>query len=104
VTPGARDVAYEWREPVDATRAALGAFVGRYISEELGGAVYRVTATDSTLELATRTSSPMSAREVFANTFVTGGMTIQFSVAGGTANGFEVTDSRMRRVKFTRTP
>jgi len=104
VTPGSRDVAYEWREPIDATRAALGAFVGRYISEELGGAVYRVTATDSTLELATRTSSPMSARAVFANTFVTGGTTIQFSVAGGKANGFEVTDSRMRRVKFTRMP
>lgn len=104
VAPGSRDVVYEWRNPIDATRTALGAFVGRYISEELGGAVYRVTATDSTLELATGTSSPMSAREVFANTFVAGGFTIQFSVAGGKASGFEVTDSRMRRVRFTRMP
>jgi len=104
VAPGARDVGYEWRAPIAATPASLRAFAGRYISAELGDVVYRVTATDSTLELATGTSAPMSAREVFANTFVSGGFTIQFSVTGGAVRGFEVTESRMRRVAFKKLP
>jgi len=104
VAPGARDVVYEWRAQITPTPASLRAFAGRYISAELGDVVYRVTATDSTLELATGTSEPIPAREVFANTFVAGGFTIQFSTSGGVVRGFEVTDGRMRRVKFTKLP
>jgi CubicO group peptidase (beta-lactamase class C family) len=104
VAPDARDVAYEWRERVTPTRAALNAFAGRYISEELGGVVYRVIATDSTLELATGTSRPLSAHPVFANAFVADGFTIQFDVVHGRGTGFEVTESRMRKVKFVRVP
>ena len=104
VAPGGRDVVYEWRSPIATTPASLRAFAGRYISAELGDVVYRVTATDSTLEFATGTSPSMSAREVFPNTFVSGQFTMQFSATGGTVRGFEVTDSRMRRVQFTKLP
>jgi hypothetical protein len=75
---------------------------GGYVSPELGGAVYRVAATDSTLTLRTGTSEPFTARLVFADTFFGGGYTIQFMRAGGRVTGFEVTNGRIRRVKFTR--
>jgi hypothetical protein len=101
---GVRPVPFEWREPVTPTRAMLSSFAGRYISDELGGAVYRIAATDSTLELRTGTSDPIVGRAVFANTFLADGNTIQFTETKGRVTGFEVTNSRMRRVKFTRMP
>jgi hypothetical protein len=101
-TPGVHPVGYEWRQPVAFTKATLRAFEGRYVSDELWSAIYRVTATDTTLELKTGTSDPLSARPVFANTFLAGGYTIQFKDANPTASGFEITDGRMRRVKFVR--
>lgn len=103
-TPGLHPVAYEWRQAVTPTKATLSGFAGRYVSDELGGAIYRVTATDSTLELRTATEPPVAARPMFANTFLAGGLTIQFSAPSPRAAGFEATDSRMRRVKFTRLP
>ncbi|MDB4873764.1 MAG: aminopeptidase [Gemmatimonadetes bacterium] len=102
--PGVKPVTYEWRQSVAPTKAVLSAFAGRYVSDELGGAIYRVTATDSTIELATGTSTPFPARPVFANTFLGAGYTIQFSEAKSRVTGFEITDSRMRRVKFVRMP
>lgn len=102
--PGALPMKFEWREPVRATRAVLGAYAGRYVSEELGGTVYRVAATDSTLELRTGTADPIVARLVFANTFLGGGYTIQFAEIKGRIAGFDVTNGRVRHVMFTRIP
>jgi len=39
---------------------------------------------------------------MFADTFLGDGYTIQFTRAAGRVTGFEVTNPRMRRVKFTR--
>jgi CubicO group peptidase (beta-lactamase class C family) len=102
--PGQRPVAYEWRQDVAMTPAMLRPYAGEYVSEELGGAVYRVAPTDSTLTFRTGTSDPLEGRPMFADTFVGNGYTIQFQRAAGRITGFEVTNGRMRRVKFTRMP
>ena len=102
--PGQRPVSYEWRQAVTPTAAMLHAYAGEYVSEELGGSVYRVAATDSTLTFRTGTSDPLEARPMFADTFFGDGYTIQFQRAAGRVTGFEVTNARMRRVKFTRKP
>lgn len=69
---------------------------------ELGGSVYRVASTDSTLTFRTGTEDPFTARPMFADTFLGEGYTIQFTRTAGRVTGFEVTNARVRRVKFTR--
>jgi hypothetical protein len=102
--PGQRPVSYEWRQAVTPTAAMLRQYDGDYVSDELWNAVYRVSATDSTITLRTGTEDPFTARPMFADTFLGGGYTIQFTRAAGRVTGFEVTNGRMRRVKFTRKP
>ncbi|MEO5814040.1 MAG: serine hydrolase domain-containing protein [Gemmatimonadaceae bacterium] len=99
---GGRATPFEWKAPVVATKALLSAYAGRYVSDELGGAVYTVTAGDSTIALRTGTESPDQARLMFADTFVMDGTTIQFTRTRGAITGFEVTDARVRRVKFVK--
>ena len=99
---GRRPVRYEWREPVTLTAAQLESYAGDYVSAELGDVVYRVAVRDSVLTLRTGTSEPIIARQMFADTFLGDGNTIQFTRAGGRITGFEVTNQRMRRVRFTR--
>ena len=98
---GGRPVAFEWRPPAVATPSVLAAYAGDYYSEEVD-ARYRVIAGDSTISLRTGTASPMSARPVFLDTFLGGGSTIQFMRDGASVTGFEVSDVRMRRVRFRR--
>ncbi len=104
VTGGAHPVPFVWRAPLHATHAMLEQFAGRYVSDELAGAVYTVIARDSTIALKTGTESPESARPVYADTFVMsdGGTIVQFIRTAGKVTGFEVTDARMRRVKFVK--
>jgi len=99
--PGQRAVPFIWQESKAPSAAVLAPYAGEYVSDELGGAVYRVTAGDSVLMLRTSTADPLTAHLMFADTFVAGGYTIQFTRANrdGVA-GFEVTNPRMRRVKF----
>jgi CubicO group peptidase (beta-lactamase class C family) len=99
---GGRATPFEWKASVVATRALLLAYAGRYVSDELGGAVYTVTAGDSTIALRTGTSSPQQARLVYADTFILDGSTLQFTRTKGAITGFEVTDGRVRRVKFVK--
>jgi CubicO group peptidase (beta-lactamase class C family) len=100
--PSGRPIRFEWRAPVAANRAMLNGYAGTYVSEELGGAVYRVTATDSTIELRTGTAEPISARLVVANTFVGNGYTFQFFESKGKVDGFDVWNGRIRKVRFAR--
>jgi hypothetical protein len=93
---------FERGTPASATRELLAAYAGEYISDELAGAVYVVTAGDSTLTLRTGTSDGITARLVFADTFIGNGNTIQFTRAGGNTTGFDVTNGRIRHVKFVR--
>jgi hypothetical protein len=102
--PGVRPMAFERQKPPVVTRAALAAFGGDYVSDELGGTVYRVAAGDSTLSLRTGTANPIVARPVFADGFSGGGYVFQFRRSGGKVTGFEVTNARMRRVKFVKKP
>jgi hypothetical protein len=104
--PGQRPIPFERKDPVTPTPALLSQYAGVYTSAELAGSIFRVVATDSTITLQTATSTPMVARLVFAETFLTGanGYTIQFIRTAGRVTGFEVTNGRIRRVKFTRNP
>lgn len=99
---GGRSLHFERRQPVAVTPQLLGSYAGDYVSDELAGAVYRVTASDSTISLRTGTSNPVSARLVFADTFLGGGNTIQFSRTRGQITGFDVTNGRVRHVKFAK--
>jgi len=99
---GGRAMPFEWKAAVVPTHALLSNYAGRYASEELGGAVYTVTAGDSTIALRTGTESPREARLVYADAFLMDGTTIQFTRTKGAITGFEVTDGRVRRVKFAR--
>ena len=100
--PGQRPVHFEWHQPLVPTPSLLAAYAGEYVSAELGGAVYRVAANDTTLSLRTGTSDPLTARLVFADTFLASGYTVQFTRTNGRITGFDVTNGRMRRVKFAR--
>lgn len=99
---GQRPVPYEWRQSVTPNGVQLAQYVGEYTSAELGGAIYRVAASDSTLSLRTGTEDPFTIRPMFADTFVGEGYTVQFTRGGGKVTGFEVTNGRIRRVRFTR--
>lgn len=101
--PGQRPVHFEWHQPIVASPLVLAPYAGEYVSAELGGSVYRVAVNDSTLSLRTGTSDPLTARLVFADTFLGGGYTVQFTRANGRVTGFDVTNGRMRHVKFART-
>lgn len=102
VISGQRPVHFEWRQPISPSASVLAPYSGEYVSAELGGAVYRVAASDSTITLRTGTSDPFTARPMFADTFLGDGYTIQFTRSGGRVTGFEVTNSRIRHVKFVR--
>jgi hypothetical protein len=99
---GARPIVYERRDPVAVSKAVLASYAGEYQSEELAGARYTVTATDSTLLFKTGTSPPLTGRALFADTFIAGGYTIQFVRRGSAVTGFDVTNGRMRHVAFVR--
>jgi CubicO group peptidase (beta-lactamase class C family) len=102
VSGGGRPVPFEWKQTVTPTRALLSAYAGRYVSDELGGAVYTVTAGDTTIALRTGTETPDYGRLAFADTFLALGSTIQFTRTKGAVSGFEITDGRTRHVKFVK--
>ncbi|HEY2379221.1 MAG TPA: serine hydrolase domain-containing protein [Gemmatimonadaceae bacterium] len=97
-----RPTHFEWRQAVTPSASVLAPYAGDYVSAELGGATYRVASSDSAITLRTGTEEPFTARLMYADTFVGDGYTIQFTRAGGRVNGFEVTNPRMRGVKFAR--
>lgn len=99
---GQRPVHFEWRQSVSPSATVLAPYAGEYVSAELGGAVYRVASNDTAITLRTATEEPFTARPMFADTFLGEGYTIQFTRTGGRVTGFEVTNARMRRVKFVR--
>jgi hypothetical protein len=100
--PVGRSMHFERRATLVVTRQLLSSYAGDYVSDELGGIVYRVAANDSALSLRTGTSDPMTARLAFADTFLGGGYTIQFMRVRGQVNGFEITNGRIRHVKFVK--
>ena len=98
---GGPPLVFERREAIVAAAGLLAPYAGQYYSEELQS-TYRVTASDSLIRLQTGTSTPIEARPMFADTFLGNNYTIQFVRKGREIVGFEVTDGRMRRVRFDR--
>jgi CubicO group peptidase (beta-lactamase class C family) len=102
IPPAGRRLHFERRPTVAVTPRLLASYAGEYVSDELAGAVYVVSAGDSTLSLKTGTSNPITARLVFADGFLADDYTIQFTRTRDQITGFEVSNSRMRRVKFVK--
>ncbi len=101
---GGQRLPFEWRQPTVVSSTALAAYAGEYYSEEVD-ARYRVAASNSALSFRTGTSNPTPARPLFLDMFDwDGDYTVQFVRATGEVIGFEVTNERMRRVKFARVP
>ena len=98
--PSGRDVKYERKEPMPATRATMSPFAGEYFSEELG-ATYHIAATDTSITVQTGTAEPFTMRPVFTDAFV-GRYFVQFTRDRGKVAGFEMTSGRSRRIKFAR--
>jgi CubicO group peptidase (beta-lactamase class C family) len=94
-------VTFEWKEPLAIKPGMLAPYTGDYFSADLN-AVYSVSAADSTLTLKTGSSTGMVARPVFADTFVSGQITIQFIRESGAIIGFEISHPRARRLAFAR--
>jgi CubicO group peptidase (beta-lactamase class C family) len=95
-----REVTYERKAPMPATRATMAAFAGEYYSEELD-ATYRIAATDTSITVRIGTSEPFNLRPAFTDAFV-GRYFVQFTRDRGRVTGFELTSGRSRRIKFTR--
>jgi CubicO group peptidase (beta-lactamase class C family) len=102
IPPAGRPLHFERHPMIVATPQLLAAYTGDYVSDELGGAIKTVVATDSTLVLRAGSASSIILRLAFADTFVGGGYTVQFARARGQVTGFDVTNGRMRHVKFVK--
>lgn len=100
--PNRRPIQFDRRAPLAMPAGALASYAGDYFSEDLNS-VYRVTAADSTLALKTGTSNGITARPVFADTFVSGQITIQFQRDATGVTGFEISHPRARRLVFLKT-
>jgi CubicO group peptidase (beta-lactamase class C family) len=95
--PGRTPVTFEWRAPVKPSSVELEQFAGSYFSDELNAA-YRIEAGDSTIVLRTGTSDGLIGRPVFADTFVSGQIVIEFERSRGKLTGFRITHPRARRI------
>jgi CubicO group peptidase (beta-lactamase class C family) len=100
--PGRHPVTFEWRAPLRINAGPLTPYAGDYFSPELNS-TWHVAARDSMLVLSTGTSQGIDARAVFADTFVSGQMVIQFTRRGASVTGFQLSHPRARRLVFTRT-
>ena len=101
LTPGHHPVSFELKSPVAITAGMLAAYVGDYFSRDLN-TIYHVSASDSTLLLKTGTSNALTARPMFADTFASGQITIQFTRRGDSITGFEISHPRARHLSFSR--
>lgn len=80
---------------------ALKAFEGTYHSEELG-ATYQVVAGDSTLVLKTRWGNDWTIRALATDRFDGDALVLFTRGRNGAIDGFRVSSSRARHVKFVR--
>ena len=101
LAPGRHPVPFEWRAPLVLVPGALAAYAGDYFSAELNS-LYHVSVVDSTIVLRTGTSSGITARSAFTDTFVSGQLTIEFARTGGRVTGFQISHPRARGLRFTR--
>jgi CubicO group peptidase (beta-lactamase class C family) len=99
--PGRHPVAFEWRAPIDAKSGSLDPYEGDYFSADLNS-TWHVAKRDSILVLSTGTSTGIEGRPVFADSFVSGQLVIQFARTRGRVTGFQLSHPRARRLVFTR--
>lgn len=97
-----RDLTFRRVEPFAPDRAALAAFAGEYVSEELD-VRYRVVVGDSGLVVKARRldSVPLtpSSTDAFTTNF---GTVLEFTRSAARVTGFTLTDGRARGMSFVR--
>jgi len=85
------------------TSAQLAAYVGRYMSDEIG-ATYTVAVKDSTLSFRTGINEPWIAQPTYADAFA-GQSVVQFTRnASGRVDGLLMSTGRVRRIQFRKLP
>jgi CubicO group peptidase (beta-lactamase class C family) len=102
-TPPRHPVTLVRREPAKPSASDLRRYTGTYVSEELGGATYIVSATDSALTLRTGTEEPSTVRPAYGDAFA-GFALVEFTRdQSGSVNGMLMSTGRVRKVRFVKT-
>ncbi len=101
---GLRQQVFVRQEPAVTGATALGAYAGRYFSEELDTR-YDIVVRDSVLVRTHRKMSDATLMAAGRDGFSMGGTTVLFSRdRRGRVTGFTVSDARVRGVRFVRMP
>ena len=100
---GLRQVTYVRQDPAITTPAALAAFAGSYLSDELDTR-YEIVLRDSTLVRTHRKMNDATLMPAGGDVFTYGGTTVLFTRdRRGRITGFTINDGRVRGVRFVRT-
>jgi hypothetical protein len=91
------------REPARPSPAALAAYAGRYVSEELG-ATYSVSAADTALRFQTGVTEPFTALPAYGDTFLGRAMVEFTRDSSNRITGLLMSTGRVRKIRFTRVP
>ena len=102
-SPPRKPVTLVRREPVRPSPAALAAYTGRYVSEELG-VTYSVSAADTALRFRTGVTDPFMAFPAYGDTFLGRAMVEFTRDASNRITGLLMSTGRVRKVRFARLP
>jgi hypothetical protein len=102
-SPSRHPVALVKRDAARPTAAELASYAGTYTSDELA-ATYVVTASDTALNLRTRTNKPETVTPVYGDTFA-GPFLVEFTRdQGGRPSGLLISTGRARKIRFEKKP
>jgi CubicO group peptidase (beta-lactamase class C family) len=102
-SPPRKPVTLVRREPARPSPAALAAYAGRYVSEELG-ATYSVSAADTALRFQTGVTEPFTALPAYGDTFLGRAMVEFTRDSSNRITGLLMSTGRVRKIRFTRVP
>ena len=102
-SPPRKPVTLVRREPVRPSPAALAAYTGRYVSEELG-VTYAVSAADTALRFRTGVTDPFMAFPAYGDTFLGRAMVEFTRDASNRITGLLMSTGRVRKIRFARLP
>ena len=102
-SPPRKPVTLVRREPARPSPAALAAYAGRYVSEELG-VTYSVSAADTALRFRTGVTEPFTVLPAYGDTFLGRAMVEFTRDSSKRITGLLMSTGRVRKIRFTRLP
>ena len=100
--PPRQPVKFVRRDARKPTASELRRYAGTFRSDELGGATYTVTATDTALAFRTRANPPRTVTHAYGDTFL-GFAQIEFVRApSGQITGLLMSTGRSRKIAFSK--